>query len=573
MKRIFSETGSGRAPQELRDFAAVLRPDGRAVLRMRAGTARRLQAELKRAAELNRPGAPADEALRRLNGEARRIEGCLRQAEAETSMRLPASGGEARVLALARRMLSDGETALTKERLMKEISDFDAVQPLTMAELQRMPGALHIALCEDLERAARDVLRCAEDRERAQSWVRRGGRGKVGGAVFLEQALRLADEQEQPELQKRLGKLLAERGERADWAVERAHRIVADCCMRLENLMQLKHLLDAIDWRRCFEELSVADMELRDDPANLYANMDGASRARVRSRVARISRQLGMEERALVRCALQLAREAKREHGRDDPRASVVYYFATNAGARALGEANGARVSRWTIDESGRISVAVVAGCVILVMALCMLAIGRRILLPYALLLAWVPATHLISRCYPRFVRPGHILKLKLRHVPDSARTLVALPVLLSSEVRAREMVDHMEALGCLETDNNIDYLLLGDFRDADRACLEDDPAILTAAREGVARLNAGTGREKYFYLHRLRSYRTVDDRWMGENRKRGALTALNRLILNRPEAENAFGAEHAAAQKIAARGYRYVVTLDADTEYLPGTM
>ena len=50
MKRIFSETGSGHAPQELRDFAAALRPNGRAVLRMRAGTARRLHAELRRAA-------------------------------------------------------------------------------------------------------------------------------------------------------------------------------------------------------------------------------------------------------------------------------------------------------------------------------------------------------------------------------------------------------------------------------------------------------------------------------------------------------------------------------------------
>ena len=93
MKRFFSDRRSGHAPQELRDFAAALRPNGRAVLRLRAGTARRLQAELKRAAELNRPGAPADEALRRLNSEARRIEGCLRQAEAETGMRLPASGG------------------------------------------------------------------------------------------------------------------------------------------------------------------------------------------------------------------------------------------------------------------------------------------------------------------------------------------------------------------------------------------------------------------------------------------------------------------------------------------------
>ena len=65
MKRFFSETGSGHAPQELREFAAALRPNGRIELRLRAGTARRLHAELRRAAELNRPGAPADEALRR----------------------------------------------------------------------------------------------------------------------------------------------------------------------------------------------------------------------------------------------------------------------------------------------------------------------------------------------------------------------------------------------------------------------------------------------------------------------------------------------------------------------------
>ena len=93
MKRFFSDMESGRAPQELRDFAAKLRPNGRGVLRMRAGTVRRLRSELDRAAQLNRPGAPADEALRRMNGDARRMEACLRHAEAESGARLPAAKG------------------------------------------------------------------------------------------------------------------------------------------------------------------------------------------------------------------------------------------------------------------------------------------------------------------------------------------------------------------------------------------------------------------------------------------------------------------------------------------------
>ena len=580
MNRFFTDPFGMRekdsAAQDLHALAEELRSTDRGAMRMRPGTARRLRADLARAARLGRLDALTDDGLRRLNGDGRRIEACLRQAESETGGDFPAAEGEVRILALARHMVAGGETALTRERLLRCIADFDALRPLEMEEIQHIPGALHIALCEGLQATARDVLRCADERLRAGRWADRGGRaGEKGDAVFLEHALRLADEGERPELHARLSKLLERRGERADWVVERAHRIAADCCMRLENLMQLKHLLDSLNWRRCFEELSVADEELREDPANVYANMDGSSRAAVRDRVAEMARRMDMEERTLVRCGLAAARDALRDFGRDDPRACICYYFAANAGARALAEWAGVRVRqrRCVPDPTGRGSVALVVLCALLVMALCMLSIGRRILMPYALLLAWVPAVKLLSRVYPHFVRPGRILKMKLRHIPDAARTLVALPVLLSSEGRAREMIDHMEALGCLEADSNIDFLLLGDFRDADSAQLPDDDAILNAAREGVARLNVAAGREKYFYLHRARSFRGIDGRWMGENRKRGALTALNRLILNRDDAEAAFTAENAAAGHIAARAYRYVVTLDADTEYLPGTL
>ena len=58
----------------------------------------------------------------------------------------------------------------------------------------------------------------------------------------------------------------------------------------------------------------------------------------------------------------------------------------------------------------------------------------------------------------------------------------------------------------------------------------------------------------------------------MGENRKRGALMVLNRLLLNQPDALAAFAAEGECAPALVGR-YRYVVTLDADTEYLPGTV
>ena len=58
----------------------------------------------------------------------------------------------------------------------------------------------------------------------------------------------------------------------------------------------------------------------------------------------------------------------------------------------------------------------------------------------------------------------------------------------------------------------------------------------------------------------------------MGRERKRGALMALNRLLLGERDAHRAFAAESAACERLAGR-FHLVATLDADTRALPGTV
>ena len=190
MNRFFTDPfgmrGKDSAAQDLHALAEELRSTDRGAMRMRPGTARHLRADLARAARLGRLDALTDDGLRRLNGDGRRIEACLRQAESETGGGFPAAEGEVRILALARHMVAGGETALTRERLLRCIADFDALRPLEMEEIQHIPGALHIALCEGLQATARDVLRCADERLRAGRWADRGGRaGEKGDSVFL----------------------------------------------------------------------------------------------------------------------------------------------------------------------------------------------------------------------------------------------------------------------------------------------------------------------------------------------------------------------------------------------------
>ena len=560
--------------RELRGRAVEFREARPGRMRLRPDCAIALRKLMRRAANADGTG---DEALRRLKADEGRIEACLRQAQADSGLRAPCVRGGARVLALARMLVCGGERRLTRERLLAGVRAFDEGCALRMGELQLVPAALNIALCEALRIAAADVLRFANARAAAGRWVRGEGRGRVrSGAdeAFLERALQLSVELERPGLHARVERMIAASGRRTDWVLERAHRIAGDNCLRLENLMGLRLMLDGLDWWACFAELSPTEQELCADPAGVYPDMEEDSRARVRGAVESLSRRLRIPEIVVVRHALEAARRARAEAGGDDPRATVCWYLYEDVGRAALCRELGARRApgRMIPDATGRVSVCLLAGGTLAAMALFWFAFDSPFLMLYALPLGWGLATRVVGRFYSHWVRPGHLLKLKLDAVPEDARTLVVLPVLLSSPRRAREIAAHMEALGCLERDENVDFLLLGDFRDADCATLAEDAEVLDAAREGVAALNRRAEREKYFYLHRARTLRERDARWMGENRKRGALTALNHLLLNREGAQEAFRAEGGCVARLAGH-YRYVVTLDADTEYLPGTV
>ena len=139
--------------------------------------------------------------------------------------------------------------------------------------------------------------------------------------------------------------------------MERAHRIAADNCMRLDNLVSLKALLDALDWQKCFEECSAVEIELSEDPARVYAAMDAQSRARVRAQVEMLADDLRVEEGAVARQALLLARSVS---DADDPRSTVCWYLMEDAGRAELYRALNAdrRPRKMLPDASGRGSVA-----------------------------------------------------------------------------------------------------------------------------------------------------------------------------------------------------------------------
>ncbi|HSJ99321.1 MAG TPA: glucoamylase family protein, partial [Myxococcota bacterium] len=172
-------------------------------------------------------------------------------------------------------------------------------------------------------------------------------------------------------------------------------------------------------------------------------------------------------------------------------------------------------------------------------------------------------AMALVNRAVTRGVRATILPGLALREgVPAELRTLVAVPILLTTREALEEQIERLEIHHLASAEDEMHFALLSDWTDADDESIEGDEALVEAAAAGIARLNRrhgpAAGGERFLLLHRRRVWNEGQRRWIGWERKRGKLHELNRLL--RGAIDTTF------IKPAVPAGVRYVITLDADT-------
>ena len=565
---FLDEYGRRALKREMGALAAELAVDGEKRLALRYDLDKFMQKLPGRIAGLE--AQTELEPLRQLGESARTLQACARRAALDSGAKLPACGRHTRIGMVADRLLLGGDRALNVAGMQLALAAFDDVQGLTMAEYWAFPEALRVAVCEACAQAAGQIISAAEEYVLAQKWVENGGREDGlhrRAPAFFERALQLAMELEKPDIRLRLENALSRMDTTPESCVRLAQESRALAAMRIGNLTAAVRALDETDWQKAFEAASRTETELRNDPSGAYSGMTRDSRTAVRQQVAALARRLGVGETTIARYAVNAAREAQK----GDVRSCACWWLYDDEGRAQLAHRLGIARSLPRMHPDPRGVGFTILHTVLALAASALMALGCGSIWWIILLLppVWSLVSYGLGQIITRSVRPRPVLKLEFEKLPDSARTLVAIPALLTSPERARRMCAQLETLGCLETDENLDFVLLGDFADAKTHTCDTDMAILSAARDGIARLNAAAGREKYFFLHRERRFVPADGIYRGEERKRGALMALCRVATGRRRGE--FTAEGRAEQTIFGR-YRYVVTLDADTAMLPGT-
>jgi cyclic beta-1,2-glucan synthetase len=520
------------------------------------------------------------------------------------------SAGLPRVYDIALEAISHGDGRVDSESLSRFIAAYQKITALKLGELWAIPIMLRLALIENLRRVGAWVAASMIDSERADIWadqmmrvaeqdpkslilvVADMARSKPPMVSSFVAVLARRLQGQSPALALPLTWIeqrLSESGLTIEQLVQSETQKQASSQVSISNSIASLRFLGMMDWHEFVETMSSVEQTLREDPSGVYGKMDFATRDRYRHAVERIARASRLSEDEVARKAIQLTNEriasvmtkGSTNGGAVDDRNSHVGYYLIDKGLPQLKQAAAVRLSmtealRQTCHRFplllylGTISLLTLLftgslmakahsgglhGWIFTLVAILVVLCTSHFAIA---LVNWIVTLIATPRLLPR-------LDFSKGITPD-CRTLVVVPTLLTSTQSIEALSEALEVRFLANRDDYLQFCLLTDFRDAHQETLTEDGPLLLLAKKRVEELNekyrSGKG-DAFFLFHRPRRWNSQERLWMGYERKRGKLAALNSLL--RGSGQDLFALIVGTTDVLS--GVKYIITLDSDTQ------
>ena len=502
-----------------------------------------------------------------------------------------------RVYSLAKELVGHCDARLDRENILAFLSAYQEDEYLTIGELWALPLMLRIALIQRVEQLARLAWRELRDRELADFWANRllATLRRDPHQLFAVMA-ELAEEQGHPSsyfatqltghlydedaalvpvqswLERSLRRPLTELH-----SAEQSRQAVSQ--ISIGNAITSLRQLSLLDWREIFEGQSHVEQILRRDPASIYQDMDFETRNQYREAIEVLAKGSGVEQVQVARKAIELAGAGESREGWKSRQKHVGTYLIGEARKQFsktidCHEPLRFRFYQWIYRHHTSLYLTSILFATMGLMAYPILVSTRGLITIFevlVLIFLTLPASQLATEATnylaTRILPPRELPKLDFSKngIPDSYRTLVVIPMLLSDENTINEEIEKLEIRYLGNRGHNLIFALFSDFIDADSEVTELDADLLRTAEEGIRRLNRSYGEGRFYHFHRQRIWSESEGKFIGWERKRGKLEELNQLILglrreDEPSIVYVGEAEHLT-------DIRYIITLDSDTQ------
>jgi hypothetical protein len=495
---------------------------------------------------------------------------------------------------------SDGRVDVSS--LTSFIASYQSETTLTLGELWAIPIMLRLAVIENLRRIAGKIALDVIDHNLADHWADRmieTVKEKPGDLILV-----IADmARSKPALDSHfvatftrklqgvgpslalplnwIEQQLAALGTSSNDLVLQENQRQAIDQVSVRNSIGTLRFIGATDWREFVETLSSVEQVLRQDKTGTYPLMDFATRDSYRHVVERISKSSDLSETEVAQKAIELTQQNKKDDPISKRKKHVGYYLID----KGLEEAEHACGMRYTLHLKINRAFAKIP-VFTYIFSIFFLSIVSAAWLFY---IAYQQGNHdwqiltviglfsflgclqlavsLVNWLSTVLVQPQLLARMDYSNgIPTECRSMVVVPTMLSSEAYIEELIEGLEIRYLANKEDNLHFGLLTDFMDADAATMPGDDLLVALAKKRIEELN-----EKYtspesntFYLfHRPRTWNRREKKWMGYERKRGKLSALNAFL--RERRQNDFSL--IVGDLDILTNIKYVITLDSDTQ------
>jgi cyclic beta-1,2-glucan synthetase len=519
------------------------------------------------------------------------------------------SAGLPRVYDIALEIISHSDGRIDPQSLSKFVAAYQTVSVLKLGELWAIPIMLRLALIENLRRVGARIAADRLARNHADYWADRITTIAVEDPKSL--ILVIADmARSNPPLKSafvaEFARRLQGQGPALAMPLTWLEQRLSECSVTIDHLVQSEtqqqaadqvsmsnsigslRFLGTMDWREFVETMSVVEQTLREDIGGTYGKMDFSSRDRYRHVVEKTAKNGRLSEVEVAAAAIRLAQN--NAAGRDGFHAEVdrkthVGYYLIDKGLPQLEELAHVRLSVFGVLRkiSSRFPLFLYLGAIALITAFftagLLMQAHNDDLPDLPLIITGILSLLCVSQLSVAIVNwlatllaiPQPLPRMDFsKGIPPESRTLTIIPTMLTSSRGIEDLIEALEVRFLANRDENLMFGLLTDFQDAAGETLPEDEPLLLLAKLRIEELNekySGAKNNTFFLFHRPRLWNAREQVWMGYERKRGKLAALNSLLRGRTPDISANTFSLVVGNTEFLSGVKYVITLDTDTQ------
>ncbi len=349
---------------------------------------------------------------------------------------------------------------------------------------------------------------------------------------------------------------------------------------RIRALIVSLRDINELDEERFFEEYSYQERILGKDPEGIYQKMDSEAKGMYRGVIVKLSLRYKIDEEKIADTCLALAEEGRSE-----------LHCPHHVGTYLLGK--GYPILKATVlgkpmpkllqhkrNRKGYLyfsSLLLIFFLAFTLLAYAVIKLGDvrstgAVVLSFFISMPMLLgiALEINNFIFTRTIMVKKIPSLNYQsEIPETAKTFVVMPVIVSSREQGLEYLNRLQKHYLANRQSNLYFALLVDYEDSEEEFLPKDEEIKASLVFRIKELNEQypSVQQRFSLFIRRRQWNPSESCYMGWERKRGKLEEFNQLLCGAAKEETSYSYLHCNEESL--RSFRYVITLDADTNLL----